>query len=217
MPPKETFDRARLSHVLWMGGSPCSGKSTWANVLAEQYGIAIYHVDTEFPRHAQRFTPEQHPTLYRWTHTPWDALWMQSDEALLQQAIAAYTEHFSLILQDLLETDPSVPLLSEGTALLPGCVPPLLSDKRRALWVVPSEAFQRQMYPQRNFVQSILSTCRDPDRAFQNWMHRDANFARWVAAEARTLSLHVLENDGTRTVAANTSRVADYFRLSGQR
>lgn len=199
-----------------MGGSPCSGKSTWADALAERYGIAVYHVDAEFSRHTQHFTPEKHPTLYRWTHTSWDELWMQSQKALLQQAIDCYTEHYSLILEDLLATDPSVTLLAEGTALLPGCVAPLVANKQRALCVVPTESFQRQLYAQRDFAQGILSTCRNPDQAFQNWMDRDVNFARWVAAEARSHGFHVVENDGSRTVENNATQVAKHFGLLGQ-
>ncbi|MBN1877636.1 MAG: hypothetical protein JXA33_25660 [Anaerolineae bacterium] len=216
---------SRLAHVFWMGGSPCAGKSTWADRLAKWYsvppgngaplrnGVAVYHVDDAFRRHLKYFTPEAQPTLYHWTHTPWEDLWMQSDEALLEQAIAAYTEHFSLIVQDLLETDPTVPLLAEGTALLPDCVAPLLVNQGNAIWIVPSEDFQRQQYAQRNFAQGILSTCRNPDQAFQNWMNRDANFARWVVARARVLGLHLFVNDGSRSVEVNVAQIADYFHL----
>jgi len=203
----------KLSHVLWMCGSPCAGKSTWADVLAERYGLAVYHVDAEFPRHTQHITQEKHPTLYFEMHTSWDQIWMQPQDVLIEQAIDCYTEHFSLILEDLLATDPTVPLLAEGTALLPGLVAPLVARPQRALCVVPTEQFQRELYAQRDFIHHILKDCRDPDQAFKNWMDRDVAFARWAAGEARKNGMRVIVNDGSRTVEDNVTWVAEYFKL----
>lgn len=199
-----------------MCGSPCAGKSTWADALAEQYGIAVYHVDDQSSRHWKHLTPEKHPTLYRWTHASWDELWMQPQDALLRQAIGCYTDHFSLILEDLLATDPSVPLLAEGTALLPSLVAALSVNPQQALCAVPTEQFQRELYARRDFIHHILRDCRDPDRAFKNWMDRDVAFARWVAGEARQHGFHVIVNDGSSTVEDNIAWVARYFNLYGE-
>lgn len=32
--------QSRLGHVYWLGGAPCSGKSTIADELGAQYGLA---------------------------------------------------------------------------------------------------------------------------------------------------------------------------------
>ncbi len=204
--------RERLAHVRWLGGSPCSGKSSITEILAGRYSLCVYRVDVAFDRHRQRFTPERHPTLTKWTQTSWDELWMQPADVLLSEAIADYTEHFEFILEDLLELPGPDPLLAEGTALLPRLVAPLLSQPRQALWMVPTERFQRAMYPERGeWVQRILATCEDPDAALKNWMDRDVAFARWVLAETERLGLPSMVIDGTHRIETNAERVAQFF------
>jgi hypothetical protein len=210
--PRPTL--TRQDQVYWMGGSPCSGKSSASLILAERFGLALYVVDDSLPRLQSCFDPQRHPTLIHWTTTPWDELWMQPPGELLAQAIAAYTEHFSLILEDLAAFATRRPLLVEGTALLPGLVRPYLSDPHQAAWVIPNEAFQRQMYPQRGeWVQGILVKCHDPQAALHNWMDLDVAFGRWVLAETSRLGLPSLVVDGSRSIAENADILAEMLNL----
>jgi 2-phosphoglycerate kinase len=211
---RERIKKEALAHVLWMGGSPCSGKSSIATILAERYGLRTYHVDEAYQEHRQCLDPARHPCMHKWTTTPWDELWMQPAEVLLSEAITCYGEHFQLVLEDLLALPQADPLLVEGTALLPDRVASLLLDHHQALWVVPTEAFQREHYPRRGaWVGSILSQCQDPEGALQNWMDRDVAFAKWVTGRARALGLSLLEVDGQRTIAENAATVAGRFQL----
>ncbi len=203
-----------LQQVIWIGGSPCSGKSSISRILAECCGLSLYAVDDSLPRFVPHLDPQRHPTLIRWTSTAWDELWMQSQADLLAQAIAAYREHFSLILAELQALETGGPMLVEGTALLPDLVQPYLVDPRRAIWIVPGEAFQHQLYPQRGaWVQGILAGCRQPQAAFRNWMDRDAAFGRWVLAETERLGLASLVVDGSRTIEQNAEKVAEWLKL----
>jgi 2-phosphoglycerate kinase len=198
-----------------MGGSPCSGKSSIAAILAERYGLRTYHVDEAYKEHRQHLVPANHPCMHKWTTTPWDELWMQPAEVLLREAIACYSEHFELVLKDLLAMPRSAPVLVEGTALLPDRVSGLLLNHHQALWVVPTEAFQRDHYPKRGaWVKSVLNQCRDPEQALQNWMDRDVAFARWVVQRAAALGLTLVEVNGQRTIAENASVVAEHYQLS---
>ena len=208
------LDRINLDQAYWIGGSPCSGKSSISRLLADRYGLALYEVDASLPRLLPRLDPQRHPTLLRWTSTAWEELWMQPQQALLEQAIAAYSEHFSLILDELVNSVVEQPLLVEGTALLPGLVQTYLASLPRAIWVVPSEGFQRRMYPQRgDWVQGILASCSQPQTAFQNWMDRDAAFARWVFAETARLDLPSLVVEDSSTTDQNADRIAELFGL----
>ena len=50
-----------LSHVYWIGGSGCAGKSTIAKKLAAQYHLAIYHCDDHLRTQRARVEAEQLP------------------------------------------------------------------------------------------------------------------------------------------------------------
>jgi len=198
-----------------MGGSPCSGKSSIARILADQHRLCVYHVDEAFEEHRRRIDPDEHPVLHKWTNTPWNELWMQPVDALLEEAIACYREHFKMVVEDLLLLPASEFVLAEGTCLLPDCVANVLMDRERAIWVVPTEKFQREHYSRRGtWVQGILSQCENPEQAFQNWMDRDAAFAEWVRREARRLGLKLMEIEGKRTIAENAELAAGHLGLT---
>jgi len=195
----------------WLGGSPCSGKSTISARLKDRLGLAVYHVDDEFGTHLTRIDPLRHPAFTRWLKSTWDERWMQPADALLHEAIACYTEHFSLVQADVLALDP--PLLVEGTALLPGLAADLGVDHDHALWLLPSADFQREHYAKREFIKGILAECSAPDAAFENWMQRDIAFARWTASEAKRCHYPYIIVDGSEPIEAVEAQVIAHFRL----
>jgi hypothetical protein len=201
-----------LGHVFWIGGSPCSGKSTIVEMLAARHTFVQYNCDDALPRHMAQAIPASQPTLHRLAHMTWDEIWMRPVEALLADVLAAYAEEFPLILDELRALPADLPIVAEGAALMPALVHPVLARRSQGIWVVPSDAFQRAQYPVRGeWVQGILSQCAEPERAFQNWMDRDAAFARRIAREAEDIGLYVLPVDGTRTIAENAAAVMSHF------
>ncbi len=208
---------ASRAAVYWLGGSPCSGKSSMAALLAERYDVQVYSVDATLHRHVPHLTPTRQPMLYKWHNTPWNDLWMQSPDVLLAEVIGAYSEHCSLVVEDVAALSTGQAVLVEGTCLLPACVIPHLAGPRHGLWVVPTEEFQRLRYPQRGaWVQGILQQCDDPEAALCNWMDRDVAFARWVTAEAEGRGLRVMQVDGSRTISQGADEVAAHFGWSDE-
>jgi hypothetical protein len=90
----------------------------------------------------------------------------------------------------------------------------VLADRSRAVRVVPAADFQREHYSKREWMCRILEQCDSPEAAFRNWMERDAEFARRVAAEVAELGIELLPADGEHTVEENAAKVASHFRLS---
>ena len=207
-------DRNRtVQPILWLGGSPCSGKSSIARALAQHHPLTTYHCDEHWETHVAQASSKHQPQLARIAYMTWDEIWMRPAATLLADELTIYRQQFPMILNDLAIRRPSTgKLLAEGTALLPECVAPHLTDERQALWMVPTEAFQRRIYPKRGaWVQKILDQCSDPEQAFANWMDRDVAFARHVAAQAEELGLRVLWVDGETTLAENMCLVEAWF------
>jgi hypothetical protein len=207
--------RQDLAHVFWMGGSPCSGKSSIAELLSERTRLQYYQCDNAFTEHGKRVTAVKQPAFHQVLHMTWDEIWMRPVEVQLKKEIAIYREEFEMIVQDLLALPKSPPILAEGAALLPGCVRDVLLNPHQAIWIVPTGPFQRAHYPNRGpWVQDILRQCKHPEQAFRNWMDRDVAFARWVARSATGLGLRLLEVDKERTISDNARIVAQHFQLA---
>jgi hypothetical protein len=210
--------RRRLSHVYWIGGSPCSGKSSIVEWLSERYAFQSYRIDDAFEAHTARATADAQPHLYRVARMSWDEIWGRPVEVLLQDEIAVYREEWGMIVDDLLALPDELPIIAESAALLPERVQGVLSEQRRAIWIVPTEAFQRETYARRGaWVGEIMAQCTHPEQSFENWMARDAAYARWVRVEARRLGLRVLTVSGERSIDANAAIVETHFGLEEER
>lgn len=201
-----------LPRTYWLGGSPCGGKSSAADLLAERYGLTVYRCDDAYFRHVQICNPVDHPTLHAITTMSWDEIWMRPVDVQVAAEFGAYREEFPLILADLHSLPQDRPILVEGCACLPELVMPLAVPER-ALWFVPTPAFQRHHYSQRGFIQEILAQCRDPQQAWANWMDRDEQFGREVAAAAAERKLAVEWVDGRRSIEELTALAAAHFGL----
>jgi 2-phosphoglycerate kinase len=199
-------------NVFWLGGSPCSGKSSISEILASRFDLDVYHVDSALETHTQRLDPVHQPALTKWCESSWNQRWIQPIDMLVQDAIACYREHFALIHEDILRMPKRKSLLVEGSALLPGLVADVLKERSHAIWILPSADFQRAHYSEREWARDIVAQCSNPELAFHNWMERDARFAEWVEAEATTLNLPILRVDGNRTLEENAAAVAAHFQ-----
>ncbi len=196
------------------------GESSVAEMLASRYGLAMYRCDDTFFEHEKRIDPAIQPTFHKIASMTWNEIWMRPVDVQVAEEIECYREEFDMIVVDLLTYPKSSPVcapavIAEGAALLPGLLSSVLLDRRRAMWIVPTEAFQRAHYtPERRpWMRDILGQCEDPAQVLRNWMGRDAGFARQVAGQARALGLGLIEVDGKRTIEQNAQIVAHHFEL----
>ncbi len=202
-----------LAHVYWIGGSPCSGKSSIADLLAEKHGMTVYRCDDAYFRHQTVISAEAHPVFSRLAHASCDELWLRPVAQQVREEIELYREEFPLILADLASLPPTRPVVAEGAALLPDLLAGLRADPNRAIWVVPTEPFQRERYAKREWRHEVLKDCSDPELAWRNWMDRDAGFANNVAKAAGDQGYRVVVVDGARSIDANLRLVEAHFGL----
>lgn len=194
-----------LPHVLWLGGSPCAGKSTVAALLAERHGLRLYSCDAHFDRHSAAADSSAQPTLARLRAASRAEVFLRPLRPMVRDAISACREEFPMVVADLAALPPGPPVLAEGMALLPECVAPLRPVQ--AVWLVPAPGFQHAHSARREWAGSPLAGLAEPDRAFDNWMRRDEVSARWVRLQARRLRRPVCVVGDGHSIAAVTAWV----------
>ena len=202
--------QAALGHVLWLGGTPCSGKTSVARRLVDHYPLQLYHYDRREQAHLALSRAERHPYMRDFRDMSMDQRWvLRPVEAMVRATTAAWAERFEMVVDDLLALPPLPPVLAEGPGLLPDCVAPLLADPRQAIWLVPTEAFKRATQPRRGGAPANETS--DPARAYRNLIDLDLQLAVDVKRRAGELGLTVLEVDGLRSVDAMAALVAGHF------
>ncbi len=198
---------------LFIGGSPCSGKSSIAEQLAAEHHLPYYKADDHEDEHPQRVDPQRHPVMARYGGMGWNEIWSVPTEQAVSDLFAYYRERFEMVLQDLAVFDPEQPLLAEGFPFLPELIQPLGVDPGHAIYLVPTYDFQMQYYSQRPWVSGILAQCAEPKQAFANWMQRDYLSGRQILQQAQALGYRCVEVDGSLSLGEMAALVREHFGL----
>jgi len=168
---------------IYIGGSPCAGKSTVSDLLSRDTGWAVHHCDDTIQDHLKRAHPERHPMMAAMARMTWEEMFMRDPLFQVHQEFLYYEEEFSLFLEDM-KVYGKAPLIAEGTGLLPKSLANLGIPPHGAVFLVPTPRFQLRHYARRPYPQILLRACSDPRTAYKRWMKRDMLFADRVAKEA---------------------------------
>ena len=202
-----------VRRIRWLGGSPCSGKSTVLDALAKR-GLLTYACDDRFDQHAVAAISHGQPTFAKVTALPTCTRLTQPVDVQVRDVFALADEQWPYIVMDL-ESQPKTGLVvAEGSALLPRHLRELGVSPTEAIWLVATPSFQRQQYASRTWARDLVSGCVDPAVAFDRWMDRDAMFATEIADEARRCGVRVVEVDGLLPADATAEVVRQALGLS---
>ncbi len=199
--------------VYWLGGSPCSGKSSIAAAIAARRGFSTFGSDDFLFADMAAADPSRQPAMAkaaRLAGLGWDALFMRPVDEQVADELAFYGEEFPLLLGLLAGLPPGRPILAEGNAWLPELLASIGVLPAGAAYLVPTREFQFAHYSRREFITGILSQCADPQAAFANWMERDARFGEAVCAQAETYGYPVIRVDGSLNLE-ETGRLVEAF------
>lgn len=214
--PEIDITPERLRHIRWIGGGSGAGKSTIAGLLAEEYGLRLYHCDDAQAAHTDRSNPADYPMLHAFLAMTMDERWVKrTPEEMFRTFHGFHGEGFRLILEDLLDLPTDVPILVEGYKLLPRLVFPLLSRVDQAVWLIPTPEWRRTALSRRGSLWSIAGRTSDPETALANLLARDALYTEEVARQAATLHLSIIEVNGSVTLDKLVERAAHFlgFRI----
>lgn len=195
----------------YIGGSPCAGKSTAADLLAGRYGLSYFKVDDFLEKYMERGAAEGRPACQRAAQMSAEQTWMRRPDIQCQEEFQIYEKIFEYILADLDQIDGDNGVITEGAAYVPALMKKLGLPGGSYLAITPTPDFQVSHYRQRPFVPYVLADCRDKEQAFRNWMDRDILFAQEVRRQCREAGFASILNDGALSIEALTNAAAAHF------
>ncbi len=201
-----------LNRIYWLSGSPCAGKTTISSIIAERNDWNVYHCDARWDNHRERANTEKHPHWHAYSRLNGDELWLMPVEQHVAEAERAYDEEFELLLEDL----EAILLDNDRPVIFDGYVSPrnlirVLPSAAHAFYLVAADSFQRKYYEQRPWIHEVLKKTSDVEKAWANWMSRDAISARMLESELKQQKIPWLLVDGSITLGETTARIAAQF------
>lgn len=205
-----------LTRVCWIGGGSGSGKSTIAERLATSHELALYRTDDEMRTHAPTLSSTEAPLLHRFLAMDMDERWVsRSPREMLDTFHWFHGEGFDRLLDDVRALAAEGAVMVEGFHLLPRLVAPLLADRHRAVWLLPTPEWRMNVLRARlDSGLHFVDRTSNPERALANLAERDHLFTEVVRAEVRALSLASMDVDGSLGVDDLAARIAEQFRMT---
>lgn len=135
--------------MLYMiGGSPCSGKSTLASLLARKYDLLHIKLDDLVDEMMSQASVDSRPIcLLRQDRNP-EQIWMRNPEEMADEEWRFYEEIFPYVKSCLIKNQDKA-LLVEGAGLLPHLIKSLEELAVSYLCLTPTADFQKKHYKQR--------------------------------------------------------------------
>lgn len=201
--------------VYFIGGSPCSGKSTVAQALSEKYHLRYFKVDEYLEKYMKMAAADGKGSCKAVEQMTPEQIWMREPIVQCDEEIQIYEEIFPYILADLEKTECDHGIITEGAAYLPSLMKACAVPANRYISITPSKEFQVSHYRQREWVPYVLEGCSDKEKAFENWMERDALFAKAVQQQCTHHRYLSLINNGAISVEEMMGSIAMHFKLQG--
>lgn len=191
--------------ILVLGGSPCSGKSTIAEMIAREYGAHYFKVDDLLGEFMARAAAEGKEICQRYQGLSPDEIWLEDPAMQCRDEFLIYEEIAPYFFEKLEQIDEEI-IVTEGAGYTPevmkkhACIDQPDAPEIYYVAIVPTPEFQIEHYRQREWIKYVLADCSDKEKAFDNWMQRDILFGKQVNEECDAMGIPCFVNDGSQTI-----------------
>lgn len=203
-----------MQNIYIIGGSPCAGKSTVAEILSQKYNLHYFKVDDFLDRFTELGAANGGSICQKQMAWSWEQIWMRDPQLQCLEEFEFYREIFEYVWADLQQHSGKRGVITEGAAYVPQLIKEMGVTHNRYISITPTEEFQIYHFKKREFVPYILKDCSDKEQAFANWMGRDILFAKEVQRQCAEENFYSIVNDGSVTVDEMVDRVERHFGLT---
>lgn len=200
-----------MTKIYYIGGSPCSGKSTVAEMIANKYNMYYFKVDDFLFEYIAKAKDKGIVSSTKASLMTVDETWLRNPMEQCKEEFTIYKEIFEFVLEDISKINTQNGIIAEGAAFLPDLMRHIGVNEKHYICIVPTKEFQYIHYKQRSWVPHVLEGCSNKELAFENWMKRDAFFAIKVKQESENLGYKTFITDGNLNVSYTYNQVCKAF------
>lgn len=202
-----------MMNIYYIGGSPCSGKSSMAEMIAKKYDFFYFKVDDYLEKYTALGASKGYEVCIKQSQMTAEQIWMRDVELQCREELQFYHEIFEFIQRDMSQQVAIKGIITEGAAFMPQLMNEINIDNSHYACVTPTKDFQIEHYRKREWVPYVLEGCSDKEQAFKNWMERDALFADEVRKQCDMYGYKSFVTDGQVNVQVMMQRLCEHFGL----
>lgn len=183
-------------------------------MLSKFYRLPVYHCDEHYKEHIARSKYYLCPTIDKLACLSEEDYWMRPIREQYAEVIEFYKEEFLIMIDILCENyQDEIPLIIEGSIIMPEMIEKFNFPKGNSIWMIPTEKFQiRQHMFRGEWVYNILSQCNNPSKALDNWMKRDILYAKYIKNQCKKFDFPCFVNDGNLSKDGLFLKIKNYFK-----
>lgn len=200
-------------NIYYIGGSPCSGKSTTAEILSKKYDLYYFKVDDYLDKYTQLGVAKGYEICKKQTELSAEQIWMRDPNLQCAEEIQWYEEVFEFVQKDLSAISCKKGIITEGAAYMPKLIREIGVPYNRYVSLTPAKEFQLFHFRKREFVPYILRDCCDKQTAFNNWMERDILFAKEMQCQCERAGYKSMINRGEWSVEDMVNEISVHLGL----
>jgi len=201
-----------LSHVFWIGGGACGGKTTMAGLLATKHTMVHYNCDEQAARYREWANPVDHPAILR-PFLGWEWYFGRSGAELAAWLKEVFREQFPMTILDLLRLGSDRPIVCEGS--FPAGALRQVAPPERIVFLYPEPELLREQFFAREDKQDLLQLIlrlSDPERFKQAVLDCAMPSPTEIGA-VEALGIKTLHRNRNTSTAAMLAQLEAHFGL----
>lgn len=200
-----------MTKIYYIGGSPCAGKSTVAEILSKKYDLYYFKVDDFLDKYTELGALKGYPICKKTVELTAEQIWMRDPLLQCEEEFEWYKEVFEYVIADLQRVPCKNGIITEGAAYVPKLIKQLDVSSDRYISITPTPEFQVFHYKKREYVPYVLQGCSNMEKAFENWMGRDILFAKEVQKQCQKEGYASVINDGSMKIDELVDKISTHF------
>ncbi|TYB30466.1 MAG: hypothetical protein FXF47_09080 [Candidatus Mcinerneyibacterium aminivorans] len=201
--------------IYWIGGSPCSVKSSFAEMIKDEFDFHYYKIDDHLERFMKEGAEKNISILKMFYEMNLDQTWLRDVDIQIEDEFEFYNKTFQFIKKEIKHINTKKPVITEGAALLPTLMDDYDISDNRYVCITSTAEFQLKHFKKRKWISHYLKGCTAPKKAYDNWMKRDIGFAKRVKNMAKKLDKNYFEMNDEIDKNKMYEKIISIFGLKG--
>lgn len=201
-----------MNRVYFLGGSPGSGKTTFADAIYKNLGIPAYHADDIFLASDVNQNKQPHMFGLCELSNPLD-IWKRSPQSCMDFWLKYYEEAFGILMENLHQRPEGLhPLLAEGVCILPQFLEKI-DCKSNAFFLISRHTFLEEAISRKLKQIPAFFDKHESHKMYENMLYVFSSISQIMIEDCKRANFPYLFIQNEKDYSMNYQKITRQFSL----